>query len=101
MSGLNAIVNVGRVLVSINAGPAENKSEGGLYLPESYNDQGPVKRARVVQAGTPRTQTDGTPSSLTFENGSTVLVDALGGVKVKIDGMDYVIVRHEDILMKL
>jgi chaperonin GroES len=100
MSGLNATVNVGRVLLNIDDAPAD-RSAGGIYIPEAAREQGAIKRARVVQAGPPRKQTDGSPVSIDFENGSTVLVDALGGTKVKVDGTEYVIVRHEDILMKL
>lgn len=89
--------NVGKVLVQLEE--ETGKTAGGLFIPASAQSDS-VKKARVVAVG-PTRLVEGVPTALVLEVGDRVLLDHLGGLKLKVDGVEQILVRCEDILGKL
>ena len=72
----------------------EERTKGGIYLPESAREA--KKRGTVVAVGT---DTDG--KTLPLETGDTVLYGGYSSEEFEIDGIEYVFVEFKDILAKL
>jgi len=89
--------NVGRVLIEVEK--EDTKTSGGLFIPASV-DMGGIKKGRVHAVGTPR-KVNGDVTSLELLVNDRVLVDPLGGVKVKVDGTEFILMRMEDVLAKV
>jgi chaperonin GroES len=75
------------------------KTEGGLYVPQSASPSEGPKKATVVSVSEGYI-VNGIETRSKFFKGDRVLVDALGGANVRIEGADYLVVRNEDILGK-
>lgn len=78
-----------RVLILPN--PAEEKTAGGLFIPDTAKEK-PLA-GKVIAAG------PGT-SEVTMEVkvGDTVLYGKYAGTEVNVDGTDYLIMRQNDIM---
>jgi len=74
----------------------ETKTRTGLFLPET--SQRRSKLAEVVAVGTGRLSDDGTVTPLRLEPGMTVMLTEWSGDEVAVDGVDYLIVREQDVL---
>lgn len=95
-------LNVGRILVKPMIAGAEEKTAGGIVIPEMYRTvEGGVKTAVVVSVGPPRYDQAGKPTAIEFKVGDTVLLDNLGLIKVKVGGEEMFLLRQEDIIGKL
>ncbi len=77
---------------------AEEKSAGGIILPETAQER--PREGRVVAVGTVPLypQDDDEENEGTVIEGDIVVYASFGGTEVKIDGEDYLIVNEEDIL---
>jgi len=75
---------------------AEQKTSGGLYLPESAKEK--PQQAEVVAVGTGRISKNGETIALVVEPGMRVLFGKYAGDEVKLDGIEHIILREEDIL---
>ncbi|MFK7926796.1 MAG: co-chaperone GroES [Myxococcota bacterium] len=75
---------------------AETKTSGGLFLPESAKEK--PQQAEVVAVGTGRVGKSGETIALTVEKGQRVLFGKYAGDEVKLDGVEHIILREEDIL---
>ena len=75
---------------------AESRTSSGLYLPESAKEK--PQQAEIVAVGTGRIGKDGETIPLVVEQGQIVLFGKYAGDEVKIDGVDHIILREEDIL---
>ena len=74
----------------------EEKTAGGLYIPDSAKEK--PQKGVVIEVGTGRITDDGKRQPLEVKVGDTILFDKYSGSKVKIDEEEYLIVREEDIL---
>lgn len=81
-----------RVLVELDEVTA---TESGLYIPQTAQT-GP-KKGTVVAAGT-HYYVGSTKVECQFSPGDKVLVDELGGMKLRVDGKDLIVVRNEDVI---
>lgn len=86
-----------RVVLSLDE--ITDKTEGGLYVPQSATPADGPKKATVVSVSDGYI-VNGIATTSRFAKGDRVLVDALGGANVRIEGSDYLIVRNEDVLGK-
>ena len=78
-----------RVLVLPN--PAEEKTAGGLFIPDTAKEK-PLA-GKVVAAG------PGTADvKMEVKEGDTVLYGKYAGTEINIDGTDYLIMKQNDIL---
>ena len=83
-----------RVLVKRKA--EVERTAGGLYIPETAKER-PVE-ADVIAVGNGKLLEDGTLRPLTVKAGDTVLFSKYGGIEVKLDGVEYMIMREDDLL---
>ena len=74
----------------------EEKTAGGLYIPDSAKEK--PQKGVVMEVGPGRITDDGKHQPLEVKAGDTILFDKYSGSKVKIDEEEYLIIREEDIL---
>jgi len=74
----------------------EEKTAGGLFIPESAKER--PTQATVVAVGNGRVQEDGTVVPLAVKPGDTVLFGKYAGTEIKLDGEELLIIREEDVL---
>ena len=75
---------------------AEEKTAGGIVLPETAKDK--PKQGTVVSVGTGRILDSGESKPLEVRKGDRVLFGAYAGTEVKVDGREYLIVGESEIL---
>ena len=78
-----------RVLVLPN--PAEEKTAGGLFIPDTAKEKPLVGKVVAVGPGTAEIKME-------VKEGDTVLYGKFAGTELNIDGVDYLIMRQNDIL---
>lgn len=69
---------------------------GGLFIPDTAKEK--PMTAKVVAVGTGRVLENGARISLEVEKDSKILVGRYAGSEVKLDGVDYLILREDDVL---
>jgi len=74
----------------------EQISRGGIIIPDTAKEK-PIK-GRVVAVGPGRKLDNGELRTLTVREGDTVLFSKYGGSELKIDGVEHLIMREDDIL---
>lgn len=82
-----------RVILKQNA--AEEKTASGIFLTQSAQEKPEVYE--VVEVG-PGGMVDGNEVKMTVKAGQNVLVGKYSGSKVKLEDVEYTIVRQGDIL---
>jgi chaperonin GroES len=75
---------------------AEQKSSGGLFIPESAKEK--PQQAEVVAVGEGRRTKSEEIVPLIVKKGDRVLFGKYAGDEVKLDGKDHIILRESDIL---
>ncbi|PIU44740.1 MAG: co-chaperone GroES [Ignavibacteriales bacterium CG07_land_8_20_14_0_80_59_12] len=81
--------------VVIKPAPAEEKTKGGLVVPDTAKEK-PVQ-GEVVAAGPGRTSDDGKQIPMEVKVGDKVLYGKYSGTEVTIDGEEYLIMRESDL----
>lgn len=74
----------------------ETKTKGGLFIPETAKEK-PVE-GRVVAVGAGKATKDGKVRPLDVQVGDTVIFGKYSGTEVKLDGVEHVLLREDDIL---
>lgn len=74
--------------------PAEEKTSGGLILPDTAKEK--PQKGEVVSVGPGK---DG--NLMTVQKGDTVLYGKYAGQEIQYKGKDYLIMREDDILVIL
>lgn len=74
---------------------AEDKTSGGIYLPDSAKKK--PTEGKVVAVGAGRTLDNGARNTLTVKVGDRVLFSKYGGNEVALDGHDYTILDEDQI----
>ncbi len=82
--------------VIIKALPSEEKTRGGVILPDSAKEK--PQQGEVVAAGPGRRTDKGDMIAMQVEVGNRVLYGKYSGTEVKIDGEDYLIIKESEIL---
>ena len=80
--------------VVVQPEPAEEKTESGLYIPDSAQEK--PQRGTVRAIGEGRVE-DGTRIEMTVEEGDEVLYGKYAGTEVTLEGEEYLIMRESDI----
>ncbi len=81
--------------VVIKPAEAEEKTKGGIILPDTAKEK-PVQ-GEVVAVGPGRVTDDGKKVSMEVKKGDKVLYGKYSGTEVTIDGDEYLIMRESDI----
>ena len=89
MAGVNFKPNEDRVLVEPAA--AEEKTAGGIYIPDNAKEKPQTGVVIAVGAGKK-------DEPITVKVGDTVFYGKYSGTEITIDGKDYLIMRNADIL---
>ena len=84
-----------RVLVEIIE-EAEQKTAGGLYVPDSAKEKS--QRGKVIAVGNGKMLDNGTRVALDVKEGDTVYFAKYGGTEVTLEGKNYSILAERDIL---
>ena len=74
----------------------EEKTKGGIIIPDTAKDK-PTEGV-VVAAGKGRLLEDGKVIPMDVKQGDRILFSKYAGNEVKIDGVEYLIMREEDVL---
>jgi chaperonin GroES len=75
---------------------AEEKTAGGILLPESAKEK--PKEGIVIAIGDGKTLDNGEKSKFTLKVGDRVLFTSYAGTDVKYEGDEFMIMREEDVL---
>ena len=84
-----------RVLVEIIE-EAEQKTAGGLYVPDTAKEKS--QRGKVIAVGSGKLLDNGTRVALDVNEGDTVYFAKYGGTEVSLEGKNYSILAERDIL---
>lgn len=84
-----------RVLVEIIE-EAEQKTAGGLYVPDTAKEKS--QRGKVIAVGSGKMLDNGTRVALDVKEGDTVYFAKYGGTEVSLEGRNYSILAERDIL---
>ena len=74
----------------------EGKTKGGIIIPDTAKEK-PVEGI-VVAVGKGKIAKDGKLIELDVKAGNKILFGKYGGTEVKIDGVEHLIMREDDIL---
>ncbi|MGH8000178.1 MAG: co-chaperone GroES [Brasilonema sp.] len=83
-----------RVFVKVSA--AEEKTAGGLYLPDNAKEKPQV--GEVVAVGEGKLKDDGARQALDVKVGDKVLYSKYAGTDIKLGTDEYVLLSEKDIL---
>ena len=72
------------------------QSKGGIIIPDSAKEK--PQEGKVVAVGPGKKTDDGTIIPMNVKKNDRVLMPKYGGTEVKIDDVEYQIVREDDIL---
>ncbi|MCF8481131.1 MAG: co-chaperone GroES [Rhodospirillum sp.] len=75
---------------------SEEKTAGGIIIPDTAKEK--PMRGEIVASGSGSRGENGTIHPLDVQTGDQVLFGKWSGTEVKIDGVDYLIMKESDIL---
>ena len=85
--------------VVVEPAPAEDKSAGGIILPDTAQEK--PQQGTVVAVGPGKASDSGSLIEMTVKNGDKVLYGKYSGSEIALEGTDYIIMRESDILAVL
>ena len=74
----------------------EEQVRGGIIIPDTAKEK--PQEAEVVAVGPGKVQEDGSRAPMDVSEGDRVLIGKYSGSEIKIDDVDYVILREDEIL---
>ena len=74
----------------------EQKSAGGIIIPDTAKEK--PQRGKIVAAGPGKMGDDGKRSPLEVKVGDRILFGKYAGTDIKLDGVEHVFMREDDIL---
>ena len=75
---------------------SEEKTAGGLYIPDTAKEK--PSKGEVVAAGPGKTDDSGKRVPMAVKAGDVVLFNKYAGTEVKLDGVEHLVMREDDIL---
>ena len=85
--------------VVVEPAPAEDKSAGGIILPDTAQEK--PQQGTIVASGPGKVSDSGSKIDMTVKKGDKVLYGKYSGSEVSFGGVDYIIMRESDILAVL
>jgi chaperonin GroES len=80
--------------VVVKPSPAEEKTKGGIIIPDTAKEK--PQRGEIVAVGPGKDGND-----MTVQKGDVVLYGKYSGQEINFEGVDYLIMREDDILVIL
>jgi chaperonin GroES len=74
----------------------EEKTKGGIIIPDSAKEK-PIE-GEVIAVGNGKVADDGTQRPLDVKKGDRVLFGKYSGTEIKIDGVEHLILREDEVL---
>ena len=74
----------------------EEKTKGGIIIPDSAKEK--PAEAEVIAVGNGKVDEKGALRALTVKKGDRVLFGKYSGNEIKIDGIEHIILREEEVL---
>jgi chaperonin GroES len=74
----------------------EDKTKGGIIIPDSAKEK--PAEGEVIAVGNGKFDDKGTLRALNVKKGDRILFGKYSGNEIKIDGVDHLIMREDDIL---
>jgi len=74
----------------------EDKTAGGIYIPDSAKEK--PTRGKVIAVGSGRSNDSGERKPLDVKADDEILFGKYAGTEIKIDGEELIIMREDDIL---
>jgi chaperonin GroES len=74
----------------------ESERTGAIIIPDSAKEK--PQQGKVLAAGLGKITDDGTRLPLDVKPGDTILFGKYGGQEVRVDGIDYLIMKEDDVL---
>jgi chaperonin GroES len=82
--------------VVIKPSEAQDKTAGGIFLPDTAKEKPQV--GKVIWVGPGRVQDDGKRAPMSVKKDDEVIYGRYMGNEIELDGQKYVIVRESDLL---
>ena len=74
----------------------EQKTVGGIIIPDTAKEK--PQRGKIVAAGPGKMGEDGKRIPLEIKKGDRILFSKYAGTEIKLDGVEHLVMREEDIL---
>ena len=74
----------------------EEKTKGGIIIPDTAKEK--PSEGEVVAVGNGKVDDKGALRALTVKKGDRILFGKYSGNEIKVDGVDHLILREDDIL---
>jgi chaperonin GroES len=74
----------------------EQKTAGGIIIPDTAKEK--PQQGEVVAAGPGRMGDDGKRTALEVKSGDRVLFSKYAGTEIKVDGVEHLFMKEDDIL---
>lgn len=81
--------------IVVERSEAEEKTAGGIVLPDTAKDK--PKQGRVVAVGSGRVLDNGQTKAPELKVGDRVLFGSFAGSEVKVEGKDYLIMAEQEV----
>lgn len=75
---------------------SEEKTAGGLYIPDTAKEK--PSKGEVVAVGPGKAADDGKLIAMAVKKGDIVLFNKYAGTEIKLDGIEHLVMREDDIL---
>ena len=75
---------------------SEEKTAGGLYIPDTAKEK--PSKGQGVAVGPGKIAENGSRVAMAVKKGDEVLFNKYAGTEIKLDGVDHLVMREEDIL---
>jgi len=82
--------------IILQAIEAEEKSAGGIFLPDSAKEK--PQQGKVLSVGPGKMHENGKITPIDIAVGDVVYYSKYGGTEVKVGNQDYIILRQDDVL---
>ena len=69
---------------------------GGIIIPDSAKEK--PQQGKVIAVGKGKVEKDGKVTPLDVKEGDTILFGKYSGQEIKLDGMEYLIMKEEEVL---
>ena len=69
---------------------------GGIIIPDSAKEK--PQQGKVIAVGKGKVEKDGKVTPLDVKEGDTILFGKYSGQEIKLDGVDYLIMKEEEVL---
>jgi chaperonin GroES len=74
----------------------EKKTAGGIIIPDTAKEK--PQEGKVVAVGPGKVADDGKRTPLDVKEGDRILFSKWGGTEIKIDGVEHLFMKEDDIL---